>query len=149
VRAPTEVAKKTSQEIGSTEAIPQKDMVSRKISVVEVTKEELLDVQRISAEIVSSESKGNILSKEQVKEQKELMSLATKAVLEDIQKDNPEQYEQFKNRKLASLSDISAGVVSNLYRAAPRAEVKSKPSESDLEDLGKGVYQKYFKEFDK
>ena len=118
-----------------------------KIRLSEVTKEELLDVQRVSAEIQPDETLAKLTSGE-LSEQRQLLDLATKAVLEDIRRDNPERYTEMTQDKQVSLNDINTKVVADLYKTAPRAQVKSKPRAEELRGLGDEVYDKYFRKFD-
>lgn len=110
----------------------------------EATKDKLLDVQASShVELAKEDLKK--LNDDQKKKVLTLEKKATKAILADIQHHDPEHFKKLKGKKLSS-HEIHTEVVSHLYKQAPQPK---KPKKADLEtidQMGKGVYEKYFGE---
>lgn len=72
---------------------------------------------------------------------------AEEVVLEDIKNYQPEIYNEIKDSKdKMTVDEVSAKVVSKVYKAAPSENPKFKPSQDDLKGIGSDVYEKYFEE---
>lgn len=111
------------------------------IELFETPKSELLEIQKIST--IDGPADIHTLNKDQQQEVRILENRARKAVLVDIKSTNPEIFEQVRTAKTTKA--INAAVVSILYKKAPSAKGKNKPSAEDLKGMG-DVYKKYFEE---
>lgn len=135
-RAPEEASKRVRGVIPLPTKPPQ-------VVVYEAPKEELLVIQKVSQVVVKpAEVK---VSREVAEEIKKLEKASAKAVLDDIKSEDPKLYDEIKDQKVENLDEINTAVVSKLYKKAPKAKVKSKPTEDDIDELGgEEIYEKYF-----
>ncbi|MCH2534738.1 MAG: FecR domain-containing protein [Bdellovibrionales bacterium] len=114
----------------------------QKIDKKPITKEKVIEVQ------VQSTVKPDVEVSETVKKEIQVLEKQNKeVVLEDIKNYQPEIYQEIKDTKdKMTVEEVSAKVVSKVYKAAPSESPKFKPSQEDLKGIGNDVYEKYFEQ---
>ncbi|MCB0350013.1 MAG: FecR domain-containing protein [Bdellovibrionales bacterium] len=123
----------------SAEAKPKAESAPK---IIEATKEELLTLQGDTAVQTTKEEIASLPAETQEK----LNTLAEKskeAILNDIKLENEDLYKELSANKDLSPEDINTAVVAGLYQMAPSAK-KKKPTQEEIDSIGKDVYEKYF-----
>ncbi|HLE01256.1 MAG TPA: FecR family protein [Bdellovibrionota bacterium] len=111
------------------------------------TQEDLLGVQKASymkkAELTPAAAEA--LPKEVLAKVKDLEVKAVETTLNDVKTHDPKLYAQLQEQKVQNTEQINTRAVEVLFKEAPKAPPRRKPSPSDLEDLERGAYEKYFR----
>jgi hypothetical protein len=114
------------------------------IEVHEATKDELLTVQ--AASNVKLEKKElSRLDEDTQKEIKTLQKKSLKIVLDDIKAEDPNLYNEIVKQKNLSEDSVNTQVVSKLFKQAPAPKKPKKANLEEIDQIGKDVYEKYFK----
>ena len=111
-------------------------------SIIEATKEDLLTLQGESA-VQLTKAETDALSPEMKKNIDGLSEKTKEAVLNDIKTENEDLYKELSANKTMSTDEINTAVVAGLYKMAP-SNKKKKPTQSEIDSIGKDVYEKYF-----
>ncbi|MEO0336965.1 MAG: hypothetical protein AAF202_11250, partial [Pseudomonadota bacterium] len=85
------------------------------------------------------------LDEETKKEIKTLEKKSLKIVLDDIKSEDPELYKEISKQKNLSEDKVNTQVVSKLFRQAPAEKKPKKANLEEIDQIGKDVYEKYFK----
>lgn len=110
---------------------------------IEATREELIALQGESSVKASKEEIASLTP--EVKKTVAALSEKTKeAVLNDIKIENENLYKELKEKKAKDVEDINTAVVANLYKQAPSGAKKKKPTQEEIDSIGKDVYETYF-----
>jgi hypothetical protein len=126
-------------------AVPQ-------VELRKTTQEDLHGIQKSSTiapkarEVASAQA-----DPETKKAIEKLEKKATTTVLNDIKTHDPKMYEALTKNPTKPLTDvdqINQASIQTLIKAAPKAPEKHKPYKSEVEDLGAGAYEDYFKIID-
>lgn len=112
----------------------------------QTSQQELVAIQK-SSEVRAQISK-QVESEKVIQKVLELEKKAVQTTLNDIKKADPEMYETLKAKPIASVNELNVQTVQKLAKTAPVAPKNRKPYLSELDDLEKGAYQKYFKQLD-
>lgn len=112
----------------------------KELKSIPLTKEKLIEVQvQSTVEDKKEVTKGIKKSLNTLEEKNKQVILA------DIKSYQPEVYKEFEKQKQKLTSDeMSAKVVSRIYKTAPSENPKYKPSKDELNSIGDDVYKKYF-----
>ena len=117
--------------------------VTASLKVSQAPKKDLLNVQKASQ--VKVEPKSLDISKEVKAQIVKLEKQATEAVLEDIKIEDKDLYEELKKKEVKSVDEINTAQIAKVFKEAPKAKVKLKATEDDIEELGGDeIYRKYF-----
>lgn len=110
--------------------------------LVEATKEDLLTLQGDTAvQITSAEAEK--LSPDMKKNIETLTEKTKEVVLSDIKSENEDLFNELSANKNLSIDEINTAVVAGLYNLAPSTK-KKKPTQDEIDSIGKDVYEKYF-----
>lgn len=123
---------------------PSNKNKSEPIDVDVLSREKLIQVQT-STQIKTSPSETSNLSDEIKQEVKVLQEKSRQAVVEDIKIEDPDLYKQIIKQPTENVDEISTQVVSKFYHNAPAENHEIKPSKEEVDQLGKDIYEKYFK----
>ena len=111
------------------------------------TQEELKSIQKTST--VKNDIKQQVAFSEKVTDKiKKLEAKAIETTVQDIKVSDPKLYAQIQlkaeKNEFRSVDDVNGTTVEQLVKVAPKAPVRLKPSQSELEDQEKDQYKKYF-----
>ena len=112
------------------------------------TQEELKSIQKVST--VKNEIKQQVVFSEKLNDQiKKLEAKAIETTVQDIKVSDPKLYAQIQLKasksEFKSVDEVNGTTVEQLVKVAPKAPVRLKPSQNELEDQEKDQYKKYFK----
>ncbi|NQY99912.1 MAG: FecR domain-containing protein [Bdellovibrionales bacterium] len=116
----------------------------RSIEIAEATKAELLTVQAAS-NVKLDKKEFKELDEETQKEIKTLQKKSLKVVLDDIKAEDPNLYKEIVKSKNVSEDAVNTQVVSKLFKQAPAPKKPKKANLEEIDQIGKDVYEKYFK----
>ncbi|MEK6704418.1 MAG: FecR family protein [Bdellovibrionota bacterium] len=140
------------------------------VEIRQTTQEELIGIQKSSqikppeklvaampSSLAPSPGPSEIPSKTQQAKspatvvEKKIMELEAKAVkntLEDIKYHDPQLYAKLDTKKVENIEEVNSHAIKKIFQSAPKAPTPRKPYLSELEDLEKGAYERYFKVLD-
>jgi hypothetical protein len=137
----------TSTQPSPSSNTPQIVKVEPKVELRQTTKEEFIGIQTSSTIQKRAIASTSNTSQETQNQVQNLENKAVETALQDIKKHDQDFYAQLEkdSNKTGSLEQINQATLQKLYKEAPKGPALRKPSQSEIDDIGDGAYEKYFK----
>jgi hypothetical protein len=129
-----------SAELKLIKKIKSKAIQPASLKLVRTSKSELLQIQKDSK---IEKEQDEVVSKEIIKEIKDLQTKAVSVTMDDIKEYQPQIYQELKKKTITSVDTLNTKVVATAYKKAPIRNSKKDIDETDLEE---NAYKKYFTE---
>ncbi len=113
------------------------------VAVKPISKESLLEVQAITVQEASGDE-DTATNDDEMKNLKELEKQASQALLQDIKTYTPEILESAEISEKDSSDNINTKVLSSMFKSAPAEKPKQKPSQQEIDSIGKDIYENFF-----